>query len=181
VKVTDEKLGKIVQLARRGHGGERTAALAIVRRLSQEQGLNFDDVMRADEAVHEYAFKYRDARERSLIVQMLLVYARPEGDLISQNTYRKMVFVETTSIRYIETAHAVEVYLAAYRKEKARIQRMLKDLPRAFIIKHNIFRLAGSDSDATYTPAELEEWRRQMRLADDLDDVTLRKTIGGGD
>lgn len=175
----DPKLLKVVALAKDGVGGEKETAIRIVKRLCNELGLDYDDVMNA-QATQEYTFYYERNNERSIVSQILYKFATvPEHPGIRINKYYKKFFVRTTAAKYIEASQAVAVYIAAYRKERRRI---ITDLPDAFIYKHNIFGGFDEQDDERKAPteAQLERERRAAQLGQTMDDVTLTKAIGDG-
>lgn len=177
----DDKMLKVVALAKQGVGGERDAAIATLKRLCKRHGLNFDDVMNKSD-VREYVLDlpYRNKDESDILAQVCFKFALFDGGSLHYNEVRKVFIYETTAAKHIECSNAAAVYIAAYRHER---KRMLKDLTAAFIYKHSLTRPAeNSEARKPYEPPtgeKLAALRRQANLVENLDNVTIHEAIEG--
>lgn len=177
----DPKLTKIIALAREGIGGEKTAAIKAVKRICEREGLNFDDVMSTtDEREYVLNIKWKNKQEETILAQVCFTFAVPDTGKLQYNSYRKVFIYTTTPSRHIETLNAAAIYLAAYRKER---KRMLEDLTGAFVYKHHLMRPSDDTEPSEYkepTPEQKAAAKRQMNLMENLDGVTVRKSMGDG-
>lgn len=169
----DPKLGKIIALAKSGIGGEKETAIRMVKALCEKQGLDYDHVMSDEEPVVRYTIPFKSKKEFDIqigIASKILDHA----DGFHWNRYRKEMYVETTPAKYLELMYAIEIYLAAYRKERRKIMR---DLPRAFSMKHELWADSAESSDRPMTAKEYEAMMRRAALAEGMENVNLRKGI----
>lgn len=179
----DELLLKITGLARQGVGGEQEAAVNMVRRRCEQLGLDFDDVMQAtDERQYTLAVHLRSRDEFRVTQQTIFKFAITEKHPTLRGSYQGRFFIYTTTpSKHIETAHAVAVYLAAYRKEK---RKFLDDLTMAFIRKHTLWADLPDDGEDKPRPEPTSESyrraERQMAIGMAMDNVHLRKELGDG-
>lgn len=180
----DDRLLKIVALAKFGVAGERETADRMVRSMCAKLELEYSDVM-ADESdtyvEHVLPVRWRNKAELRVLAQVCWCFA-DTGDervRIAYNILRKVVFVTTTPAKFIETSQAAVVYLAAFRKAK---RLLLSDLPGAFISKHHLYSEYPDDDNAD-RPAWTDEQRmqhwRQAQLVETMESVRLHKAITG--
>lgn len=145
----EERLGKIVALARGGVGGEKETAIKMVKALCAKHDLNFEEVMNASEAVKEYWIDHKKS-EQQLLVQIICRYAhRTIDDGIQPSIGGTRLYFKTTQEKYIETLNAWEILQPLYQTERKLLE---KALFNAFLQKHQLF----------YQPTP-EEHRKQMR------------------
>lgn len=178
----DSKLLKIVALAKHGVGGERDSAIKIVRRICQEQSLEYDEVMSSEETLEWFEFKYKTVDEQHIIGQVLWkLLDRDNADGVKVHRGSKTLYVRTTPGRGVDISYAVSIYLAAYRAEKRKIQ---KDLEGAFVMKHSLYAPAddGDEDKPSKDPTneEIAAAYRRAKLAEGLETVKLTKAIGDG-
>lgn len=174
----DKKLLKIVELARNGIGGERDNAMKMVRVICEREGLNVDDVMASTEIeTHILEIAPRTKLEQELLAQVCWAFAIPDDpDGLMYNKAAKVFIYKTTRGRHVETINAASILLRQFRKEKKKVER---DVLAAFVNKHHIF---GNDSKTAVVKSsvDLERMQRIMGMAHNMDDVHIRKQIGGG-
>jgi len=193
----NDKLLKVIALAKQGVGGEKTAAIATVKRICQTHGLDYDEVMgAADHAqVREYVLdiKWRNKLEEDMLAQVCLKFAcTPEHPDLFYNTYRKVYIYNTTAAKHLETINAASVYLHQFRKERKKLEQAILG---AFCQKHRLYpteatynarhpedakRIGDGKLDVDAEFKKIEEARRRMALAEGMDDVSLHKSIGAG-
>ncbi len=193
----NDKLLKVIALAKQGVGGEKTAAIAIVKRICKTHGLDYDEVMgAADHAqVREYVLdiKWRNKLEEDMLAQVCLKFAcTPEHPDLFFKTYRKVFIYNTTAAKHLETINAASVYLHQFRKERKKLEQAILG---AFCQKHSLYpteatynarhpedakRIGDGELDVDAEFKKIEEARRRMALAEGMDDVSLHKSIGSG-
>lgn len=177
----DPKLLKIVALAKDGIGGEKTAAIKVLKRICEREGLDFDEVMAdTSDAVKEYMLDagYRNKIEEIIISQVCWRFAiTNEHPKLQYNKKAKTFFYTCTLARHIETMNAAEVYLKAFRKER---NKFMQDLAEAFVQKHRLFSTLEHDEDVERQELDIEGEIRRSALRSNMDDVTINKQIGKG-
>lgn len=178
----DDKLLKIVELARNGVGGEKEAAIELVKKRCAALNLEFDDVMHAT-GVKEYVLEVpiRNKYELDIVGQVCFRFATtPEYPNLKINKAAKVFFFYCTPDRYIETDNAAYAYLRAFRNER---KKLLDDLVYSFIYKHKLVRTYKTEQAISAEPTAMT-FERELRirsLMNGLDDVTINKQIGAGD
>lgn len=190
----NDKLLKVIALAKQGVGGEKTAAIATVKRICQTHGLDYDEVMGAAETAQVKEFvldlKWRNKLEEDLLAQICLKFAcTPEHPDLFYNTYRKVYIYNTTAAKHLETINAASVYLHQFRKERKKLEQSLLG---AYCQKHRLYpteatynarhpeeakRIGDGELDVDAEFKKIEEARRRMALAEGMDDVSLHKSI----
>lgn len=189
----EERLRKIVALAKRGEGGEKDAAIATVRRICEREGLSFDDVMseRAEKKEREIVLKEDEVMVCGSVIarygceswedlQGVSVFAR--NDRKGPRFLRWMA----NDSYYIDALNAWEILKRAYKEEKKKIfdelerqrQALKKNADNAFRIKHMLF-FQGERPEDSKQPMinEDPDFLRAMSLARGMKDVEIRKAI----
>lgn len=182
----EERLGKLVQLAKRGEGGEKATAIKFVKALCKRHGLNFDEVMSADESVREFYLDHTRA-ETKLAIQVICRYAhRSMKDGIHSSVGGTRLYFETTQEKYIETLNAWEVLRELYAKEKKIMQQAFF---MGFLDKHWLYYMPTDEERRNHSrkvnkqkEEESEDEKRARRMgaeiADHLQDANIVKRIG---
>lgn len=173
----EERLGKLVQLAKHGVGGEKATALKMVKSICAKRGLDFEEVLNGKK-VTEYALPYKTKDQETLLAQVICRYG---GDSdIKFNPYRKMLFFKCTAEQYFETVNAWNVLWPLYKKEKEKVAR---GFVHAFLEKHNLYRVVKKEDRANFDmPSEQEMKDRRMgsAITKFMDDAEIRKTLKQG-
>lgn len=172
----ESKLGKIVALAKHGVGGEKKAALSLVKRLCKKHNLDFDQVMSDDVEIKEYSYNFKTKEEQRIAGQV--IFKILDIETIQQNAYNKALYYKATQQQHVEILSAIPIYLAAYKKEKKRI---IRDLPGAFIIKHKLWNKTTTPKRGSMSTNDLKDMHRRIKLSENIEEeVQLRKQIEGG-
>lgn len=181
MRSVDERLLKIVALARQGIGGEKTAAIRLVKRICLKEGLDYEDVMRATD-YRDYTLHVatRSKLEVEIVTQVFFRFVvNDEHPNLQYNRRYKVFFYTTTPSGQVEVSNAVSVYLAAYRKE---VKKYALQVQEAFVAKHQLFTPSKDDKPSEpLTMAQLLKIARLREIANDMADVKLRKNIGAGE
>ncbi len=169
----EELLGKIVRLAKNGVGGEKANAVRLLKTLCKKYKLDFAEVMEQGEAVREYAIPYKKEMYVRLVSQIIYKYC--DVDDVMYNSYRKMVFVNTTQEKYIETLNAIDVLVKLYEKERKK----LKDIIfYGFLDKHRLYSNPKEGrKHSEPTKEELEVRRAGSSIADSMEDAHIQKRL----
>lgn len=172
-----DKLSKIVMLAKHGIDGEKFAAYEMVLAFCRKYNLDPEEVMLGDEEqITKYEIKYKTARERKIITGVISKTLNiVEG--LYYNKYYKVVYVETTASHYFDLLYVIDLYLTAYRKA---MKQALKDIPKAFAIKHELWAADAEGSGKELTYAQWKDLERQAAIAKGMARVEVRKGIESG-
>lgn len=175
----NDRLLKIVKLAKHGVGGEKDAALQKVKWFCEKNGLDFDEVMSSDKDTIErwrYIFKVRSRAELRVAVQVAAKFLEKtelKGGCF--NGVASIVF-KTTKSKYVEVVYAIEQYLAVFRKERRMI---IKSLTDGFIAKHKLYPpTPDNQEDCQVTASDINRMANAMRTSELFkEDINLRKAI----
>lgn len=171
-----ERLRKIQALADRGEAGEAINARRILEAELKKAGLTIEDIL-SDRRILR-VFSYRDKDERNLFIQVLANVVGHKSEAFQKATFNrssKKLFVDLTDLEYVDIKAMYDFHLAQFRKERARI---LKDLYRAYINKHNLFdKDPREETDAPAPGINPDEILRILRLVNEMEDVYFHKAL----
>lgn len=171
----DPRLLKIVALAKHGTPGEQRNAKSLLVKLCARLGVEYDDVMREDEAEHEYVIYFKTMPECIIVSQVVRKWM--QTGQIFWNKYRKVIFVTTTAAKYIELSHACDIYLREFRRQR---RRLLDDMAGAFVAKNDLYGPGAVAAGRKLTDAQRSKLWREANLSEALDHVKINKAIGDG-
>lgn len=139
------KLRKLLELARQGVSGEKDNAQSVLDKLFKKHGLTLDDLDSEYAEVCECEFKFGNALERKLLLQVLFTVLNVSSIPVRRDHRNsKTLCVEATRAQALEIDLAWSLYREAFTKEQDR-------LLIAFIHKN---RLHGSDEVKGEPPHE---------------------------
>lgn len=177
-----ERLGKIVALAKNGIGGEKTAAMKVLKSLCKKYDLVLDDVLN-DIGIEEFSFEIKKG-QRKLAIQVIARYAYTQkGDSVGFTRSGTRVFFKTTKEKYIETVNAFAVLSRLYRTEQKEFRETFFD---GFLYKHNLFYQMTREEEIEHfknqnlTPEEEKRLRLATSLALGMKDAKLHKALKSG-
>ena len=179
--LNEERLGKLVAMAKRGEDGERDTAIRFVKSICQKHNLDFDEVMGGGEKIKTFHLQYRNITEAQLLRQVIFKYAYDgETKPLWTSRVRGNMLFDTTNERYIETSFAWDLLVSAYRKEKKRAE---KAVFFGFLSKHDLYS-EMTDEDRK-KPQKLSEEELELRhtgerLAQGMKEVKIRKVLTDG-
>lgn len=168
-----ERLGKIVKLAKNGIGGEKANAIKLLKTLCDKYGLKFEEVMEQGELESEHIIHYKKEIHTRLVAQ--IVYKYSGCDTIEVNRYRRTVRIKSTQEKYIETLNAVDVLVRLYDKERKKFKDAVF---YGFLDKHRLYsdRKEG-DEEKEFTDDEIAVRRAGYRMAGQMEDAELLKRL----
>jgi len=180
----DPKLLKIVALAKQGIGGEKDAAIALVRKICTRENIDFDELMSEDTEQYkryELHIKWRTIDEEDMLAQVCFRFAvTKDHDDLRFNRKLKYFIYTTTAAKHIETLNAAHIYLREYRKVR---KQMIEEIRSAFVQRNRLFSQYDSDDEPQEmklpTADELRRAERVMMMAADMPHVQIQKQIGG--
>lgn len=178
----DEKFGKIVNLAKRGEGGEKENAIEIVKRICAERGLDFETVM--TDAPPKRRFSIECGKKLfQLCLQVVLRYGLDkleDVEGITSDENKSGVAFTTTETMYLEACYAFEIMARSYEKER---RRTIEAFHIAFLSKHRLYYFGegwqefNKSVEKDITLEKMLELERAATLARVLEDVSIKKAL----
>lgn len=177
----EEKLKKIVQLAKHGDGGEKESALRLVRKICAKNDLDFDEVMSEAPTVHEFSLTCRGKAEAIVLTQTIYKFAFRnfnEGSWWRRGNKTRLYF-ETTTEKYIDTMTAWDILRKQMRKESEKVA-------LAMVYKHELFyqprpdemeEVAKALRNSKTSPEQYAKAMAAQRMAASLDDVEIQRRL----
>jgi len=138
-------LEKVLNLARRGEGGEKENAIRLLKKICARRDLNFDDVMRGT-GEKEFSIECQKSFSKLLLHVIYRYGLLRYSDKVHANYNYTRVFFTTTPDKYAEVCTAFEILRRRYKTEKKLFADLFAD---AFYQKHDLF----------YQPTA-EEWKK---------------------
>ena len=186
----DERSLRIVALARSGVGGEKENAQRILRQICEKKHLDFDKVLAGtnDEIAERKLMLGRLTKDEvRIIARVIMNFGLSEEhkdlNVLYYNEKPVGFAFECSKATLIETEHAANVYLRAFRKERREI---LKNLATAFVIKHRLrmpdfYQSELEEAEQELTEKEREKLERDhtraVMMAAGMDGVQVRKAL----
>lgn len=160
-----ERLRKIYELSVRGVDGERENAQKLLTSLLARHRLTIEDLIGEEKIHHE--IKYRGKLQRKMLLQIV---AHVIGDLEKVEVYtrrnrKELLIFDLTASEIAEVELLYSEYWKAFEKEQER-------LLSAFISRNNIYP-ESKDDRKEFTPEEMAELRRVMRMAANMEAVDV--------
>lgn len=176
--MVNDRLLKIVKLAKHGIGGEKDAALQKVKWICEKNGLDFDKVMFSDEDVINYHLCMLKVKSHAEFRIAMQVAAKILGSEVRGGYSRGIgrIAYKTTKSKHVEILYAIEQYLAVFRKERRMI---IKSLADGFIDKHDLYPPTPADQkDQQPTASDMKHAAAAARTSELFrEDINLRKAI----
>lgn len=177
-----EKLGKIVQMAKNGIGGEKENAIRIVKAMCIKYHLEYDDLMSDQEKIYEYTLYFKTKEEEKLACQIIIKFAyEGKKGSISGNSMRKVLFFNTTKELYLETMNAWAVLSRLLQQEKRKVA---KGVYFGFLEKHDLYYNPTDEErkkkSKDPSKSEMEARRMGSALSEHMDDAEIHKTLSSG-
>lgn len=177
MKFDPEKLGKLVNVAKRGVGGEKSNAIRILRAICKKNDIDFEDVMSEGGVKKEYEIKYANVTESQIIIQIIHKFSGDWDMDIYYLKHGKSVSFETTPEKYAEILVAVEVLTKLFRQEKKKVKDALF---YGFIGKHDLWSQPRKDTgheESKISKKEQEARELGRRMEGHLSDAELIKRL----
>ena len=187
----DERSLRIVALARSGVGGEKENARRILRQICEKKHLDFDQVLAGtnDEITERKLILGRLTKDEvSIIARVIMNFGLSEDhktlNVLYYGSKPAGFAFECSKATLIETEHAANIYLRAFRKERRQI---MDSLSAAFVMKQHLYmpeflrEEMTSDDDRELTKKEREKLERDhtraVMMAAGMDGVQVRKAL----
>lgn len=115
-----ERMKKILALARRGVGGEKTTAEAMLNKLLNKYGMTVADLEGGDHVAMRREFKYTTEYDRRLLRQVVAFVLDTRSFTSWKRTGKKIMLFDLTALQYAEVDIRYTAYRAQLRKELAK-------------------------------------------------------------
>lgn len=146
-----EKLRKLLELTRQGVGGEKDNAQSILDKLFKKHGLTLDDLDPEYAEVYECEFKFGNALERKLLLQVIFTVLNVSSIPVRHDHKNsKTLCVKATHAQKLEIDLAWSLYRESFTKEQDR-------LFIAFIHKNHLFGPDNVEDEIPYEPSKLSK------------------------
>lgn len=188
----DERSLRIVALARSGVGGEKENARRILRQICEKKHLDFDQVLAGtnDEITERKLILGRLTKDEvRIIARVIMNFGLSEDhktlNVLYYGSKPAGFAFECNKATFIETEHAANIYLLAFRKERRQI---MDSLSAAFVMKQHLYmpeflreEMTSDDDDRELTKKEREKLERDhtraVMMAAGMDGVQVHKAI----
>lgn len=187
----DERSLRIVALARSGVGGEKENARRILRQICEKKHLDFDQVLAGtnDEIAERKLILGRLTKDEvRIIARVIMNFGLSEDhktlNVLYYDSKPAGFAFECSKATLIETEHAANIYLRAFRKERRQI---MDSLSAAFVVKQHLYmpeflrEEMTADDDRELTKKEREKLERDhtraVMMAAGMDGVQVYKAL----
>ena len=144
-----KKMRKLLELARKGVGGEKDNAQSVLNKLLAKHELTLDDLDPEFAPVEIFEFSFDDKIELDLLFQVIFSVIQTDSVMHrKQRSNSKKLIVKITKAEYLEIRLAFDLYREAFKKEQKRLY-------LAFIHKNNL--VEESENDNESKPSELSK------------------------
>ena len=168
-QATKDRLERLLQLARRGVGGEAETAEVMLNRMLAEHGLTLADLEMQDEpSWHE--FKPVGTNGRDLLLQTAHKVTNTSELKTGKRRGSKSVFIKVTKAQAAEIQVAYSVYTRAFKAE-------IDALMLAFINVNDIRSSQAGSVGRPLTDDERERIRRASAMAFGMDAVAVNPQL----
>lgn len=166
---------KILALARRGVGGEKSTAEAMLARLLAKYGMTVEDLDDEAQPRVQREFKYATEFERRLLVQIVAYVLGTRSVEIWRRRGKKALVFELTALQFAEVDVRYTAYRGALRKE------MDKTTERVFsaFIHSNSLGVSSGDDDTDSPDMDMGELAAIMGLMQAMRPTPIHRQLEG--
>lgn len=163
-----ERIKKLQELASRGVGGEKVNARIMLERAMLKYGVTESDL--DSELKKQIWFKYSGKWQRALLIQVIAYVCGDKIEIFGACAKRPKMMATMTPGQHIEVELLFDAHKRAYAKEE-------EIFFRAYIQKNRLFPRDAEPKEREYTPEQIAEIRKMMKVMDGIDRVHVRKQI----
>lgn len=140
-----QRLLKILELARRGEGGERVNAQRMLDNLLKKHGLTIDELEREIDERTFYEFTYKGEFEKRLLNQCVYAFVpKWDGRVFSKPANKNVCAYRLTKAEFVE----VELYFSIHRESlKVHMKRMAESAFNAYVQTNDLFCVNSESED----------------------------------
>lgn len=168
-----ERMKKILALARRGVGGEKTTAEAMLNKLLDKYGMTITDLEGGDQVAVRREFKYTTEYDRRLVRQIAAFVLGTRSFTSWKRAGKKIMLFELTSLQYAEVDIRYTAYRGQLRKELAKAS----DRVYSAFIHTNDLGVDRSDDDEQPTDMDLAELEAILGLMSTMRPIPIHRQI----
>lgn len=163
-----DRLLKLLELSRRGVGGERESAESMLAAMLKKHGMTMADLESDDSQTIDVIFTFGTEMEKRLLYQ--IAYQVVNGDYDAFKIGKGKRKLQLTRSQAAEVQVRYSVLVRAFREE-------LKVFYSAFIMRNNIYPDSARRDKSEFTPEQLEQMDKIARMASGMDRVNIHKQI----
>ena len=164
-----ERMKKLMELASRGVGGEKTNAREMLERAMKKYGVTESD-LGSEERMHRI-YKFNGKFQKGILIQIIVMTCGSKINIYGSKRSNNEVIVVTSSNEHIE----IELLFDAHKKS---FDKQCLVFLRAYIHKNQLFPRDSEESEKEYTREELEEFHKMFRMMEGVERTQVRKQIG---
>lgn len=156
-----ERMKKILALARRGVGGEKVTAEAMLAKLLDKYGMTVEDLEGEQHAIERHWFTYRTEIERKLLVQIVANVLNSSAITRWKRRGKRMIGFDLTAFQHAE----VDVRYEAYRKPlQKELEKATSRIYSAFVQANDLGVDRSDDDDHPRPEVDMDELMAIMAL-----------------
>jgi hypothetical protein len=160
---------KLLELKKRGVGGEAVNDSTMLDNLLQKHGLSIEDIL-DEETVKEHEFRYYGPEHKDFIIHVVGVITNTPRVAWKYRPRTKIMFFKTTASQWIQIVAMAEFYWPRYLVE-------MKAHYEAFMHTNKLYKYGEPDPEHTPTQEELEELERILEKMRGMKPYVFRKQI----
>jgi hypothetical protein len=166
---------KILALARRGVGGEKATAEAMLAKLLARYGMTVADLDGDEQKAERHFFTYRTDTERRLLIQIVANITGANSIHHWKRKGKRVIGFELTTLQYAE----VDVRYEAYRGPlQAELNKTTNRVYAAFVQANDLgVSRTNEDDDSDRPPTDLDELMAVMALMQTMRPVPIHRQI----
>lgn len=167
---TIERMRKLLELARRGVGGEAANAERFLSKMLAKHGMTLSDITDSDQERGEVSFKWRSQEERKLLLQIISKVLDSADFPTWAVRGKKVLIVELTPAEHAE----VLMHRAALAPA---LQAHMKRAMTAFIQVNKLYPATAREAETPREPIDKAELAAIMQMMSATQPVAVRKAI----
>lgn len=167
-----DKLLKLNELAKRGIGGEKLNAGAMLMKMLSKHGLSIEDINQ--EISKKRHYKYSTLQNKTIVIQIMFRVMNESSRSIYSVMHHKEVTAEVTDYEHIQILEMVDFHLDNFKEER---KKLLDDLASAYVQKHNLFRETTNEDRKNKKPLTPEERAKLWRVSNIQECLTNKTYI----
>lgn len=153
--MNSDRLERIIELAKRGLGGEQESALAMLKKHCENNNITIEELLSDDQPKENREFKLPARNKEAEKLFWQICGKVLQSSRFNHWKYRNRVGLLLTKYEYEQIKFLFDIYLRAYEKEKQKFY-------LAFLIKHNIFAPRTEDAPEPTEQERKEYWDAKM-------------------
>jgi hypothetical protein len=166
-----DRLLKLLTLADRGIGGEKTNARKALEAAMRKHGVAMSDLTEAEPKMR--AFKYRGVVEHRLLGQIMVAVCGAKTIIYTSRVKRATLLAKMTPEQRIE----IELLWTAHRRQFLTESSLLFS---AYLHRHKLFPRDGESIDEEPTQEQRDRIRRMVLMMAGMEPVEVRKQLCTG-